>query len=160
MGCLSLSTRVPRWTPRIDVRVCSSMAFLPCPSLRQGLSVSSEVTVLAGLADQGAPRTHLCSTPTQLDIWSCRTQSIWVSQNWCVWLVCWFIWDRVSLCSPDWPGTHYVKQASLERSHLHPKCWELMCTPANFDFMLINDKNMNLYKYSYKMAEVYLKSFQ
>jgi hypothetical protein len=45
------------------------------------------------------------------------------------WLVGWFFGffrDRVSLCSPGCPGTHFVDQAGLE-SEIHlplpPKCW-------------------------------------
>jgi hypothetical protein len=33
----------------------------------------------------------------------------------CFVLVFWLFWDRVSLCSPDCPGTHSVDQAGLKR---------------------------------------------
>lgn len=37
-----------------------------------------------------------------------------------------FVWDRVSLCSPSWPGTHYVPQASLNlMAFLLPDSWVL-----------------------------------
>jgi hypothetical protein len=35
--------------------------------------------------------------------------------------------DRVSLCSPDCPGTHFIDQAGLELEihlPLPPKCWD------------------------------------
>jgi hypothetical protein len=32
--------------------------------------------------------------------------------------VCLFVWDRVSLCSPGCPGTHFVDQADLELRNL------------------------------------------
>jgi hypothetical protein len=39
--------------------------------------------------------------------------------------VCLFFRDRVSLCSPDCPGTHSVDQAGLElRNPLSSKCWD------------------------------------
>ena len=39
--------------------------------------------------------------------------------------VCLFVFqDRVSLYSPDCPGTHSVDQASLELRNLASKCWD------------------------------------
>jgi hypothetical protein len=42
------------------------------------------------------------------------------SRSFClfVWLVGWFFRDRVSLCSPGCPRTHYVDQAGLELRNL------------------------------------------
>jgi hypothetical protein len=38
-----------------------------------------------------------------------------------------FLWDRVSLCSPGWPETHYVDQAGLKLTEIHLalplECW-------------------------------------
>ena len=35
---------------------------------------------------------------------------------------------RISDCSPDWPGTHYVSQAGMELTEillsLHSECWD------------------------------------
>ena len=33
--------------------------------------------------------------------------------------VCLFVWDRVSLCSPGYPGTQFVDRASLELIEIH-----------------------------------------
>jgi hypothetical protein len=45
----------------------------------------------------------------------------------CLFFVLFCFFDRVSLCSPGCPGTHFVDQAGLElRNHLPlpPKCWD------------------------------------
>lgn len=31
-----------------------------------------------------------------------------------------FAWDRVSLCSSSWPGTHHMNQSGLEPTHYNP----------------------------------------
>lgn len=44
-----------------------------------------------------------------------------------------FVWfgDRVSLCRPDWPGTHLVDQTDLELTKTHLplplRCWDWRC---------------------------------
>jgi hypothetical protein len=43
-----------------------------------------------------------------------------------LYLFCLFFQDRVSLCSPGCPGTHFVDQASNSeiRLPLPPECWD------------------------------------
>jgi hypothetical protein len=43
--------------------------------------------------------------------------------------------DRVSLCSPGCPGTHFVDQTGLELIEIHlslpPECWDYSCAPLH-----------------------------
>lgn len=57
-----------------------------------------------------------------------------------------------SVCSPDWPGAHYVNHAALELTEIYvllpPKCWnqrhELLC-PALA--IVLNSSYISITKY-------------
>jgi hypothetical protein len=42
-----------------------------------------------------------------------------------------FVWDKVLICIPGWPGTHYISQTGLKLTvlpHL-PECWDYRHLP-------------------------------
>lgn len=57
--------------------------------------------------------------------------------------VCVFAWDRVSRCSPGWPGTFEVDQAGVEITEiclsLPPKCWEMESTNTEQTIMFFKN---------------------
>ena len=42
-------------------------------------------------------------------------------------LFCYYFWNRVSLCSPDWPEALYIAKVGLQLVEIHlpllPGCW-------------------------------------
>jgi hypothetical protein len=51
-----------------------------------------------------------------------------------------FVWDKLSPCSPEWPGTCYIAQADLELTILlpqHPSCWDNRYEPPRLAPMFL-----------------------
>lgn len=57
-------------------------------------------------------RTSLKDLP--VSIHSFHPNSAGVTGSWCHTLLVCLSWDKVSPCSPGWPGSHYVEQAGLK----------------------------------------------
>jgi hypothetical protein len=95
---------------------CFSSMFSECgvsnrPHLPKRLSPS--FSPLATLYTEGWDSLlKICRTLSQ------RNGGVWISMHptcgICMHVHIWF-WDRVSLCSPGYPGTHYVDEAGLKR---------------------------------------------